>query len=357
MVKRTIICILLLALMLTVALPAAVAADGTEELHYEVTVPAGRETSIPYLHDGDYHTRFTLLPNQSMTIDWEGEAEGVMLQWFNEKQWYSSPCYAHIRLYDGSGKLLSEQTNSKLSYRMFLSVKGASRMQIQCPAGRPMISLCEMKVFAPGHEPANQPKKEPVDLMLILSAASDELDMLGGLLPLYAGEHGIKTAVVYVGRDDGNQVQEIFGALETMGLDVIPLFLQREDHLTYRVDRLPNLWKETELKYELASLMLTYAPKVVVTCDPEDDSTAARAVYTGKLVKEVVAQRSAKEPLPLQKLYQVSQTGQTVLDGAAPLAVYGGRTALDVAQEGYAQYLSEASFGTVIPESPRFNLV
>ena len=37
--------------------------------------------------------------------------------------------------------------------------------------------------------------------------------------------------MVYVGRDDGNQVQEIFAALEAMGLDVIPLFLQREDHL------------------------------------------------------------------------------------------------------------------------------
>ena len=356
MAKRTIIFILLLALMLTAALPATSVAEGTGELTYLATVPPGRETSIPYLTDNDYHTRFTLLPGQSMTIDWEGEADGVLLQWFNEKQWYSRDCVAHIRLFDSKGKLLLEKNNTKLAYRMFLPVKGANRIQIQCPAGYPMISLTEAKVFAPGFEPTNQPKTEPVDLMLILSGASDELDMLGGLLPLYAGEHSIRTAVVYVGRDDGNQVQEIFAALEAMGLDVIPLFLQREDHLTYRIDRLPSLWKEQDLRYTLASLMMTYGPQVVVTCDPDDDTTAARAMYTGQLVKDIVTRRSANDPLPLKKLYLLSQTGQTVLDGSAPLAVYDGRTAVDVAREGYAQYLSEASFGTVIPEKPRFDL-
>ena len=68
-----------------------------------------------------------------------------------------------------------------------------------------------MKVCAPGYEPPNLAREEKVDLMLVLSAVSDELDMLGGLLPLYAGEHGIKTAVVYVGRDDGNQSRRLFG--------------------------------------------------------------------------------------------------------------------------------------------------
>ena len=51
MAKRTIIFILLLALTLTLALPAASAADGTGELTFLATVPAGRETSIPYLTD------------------------------------------------------------------------------------------------------------------------------------------------------------------------------------------------------------------------------------------------------------------------------------------------------------------
>ena len=167
MAKRTIIFILLLTLILGVALPAAAAADGLGELDYVTTVPAGREAAAAYLHDGDYRTRFTLMPGQSLTIDWTGAADGVLLQWFNEKQWYSAECFAHIRLFDSEGKLLSEKNYSKLSYRMFLPTAGASRVQIQCPpGGYPMISLCEVRVYAPGHEPVNQPKKEPVDLML-----------------------------------------------------------------------------------------------------------------------------------------------------------------------------------------------
>ena len=126
---------------------------------------------------------------------------------------------------------------------MYLPAEGASRMEILAAGGRAtMISLCEAKVLAPGAAPVNLARREKVDLMLILSGVSDELDMLGGLLPLYAGEHGVKTAVVYLGRDDGNQVQEAFRALDAMGLDVIPLFLQREDHLTSDVNRVSYYW-------------------------------------------------------------------------------------------------------------------
>ena len=356
MAKRTIIFILLLALTLGVAAPAAASAEHAGELEYTVTVPAGREAAEAYMRDNDYRTRFTLTPGQSLTIAWQGEAGGVLLQWFNEKQWYSKDCHARVQLFDKDDRLLSDQFYAKLSYRMFLPAERASRMVIQCPGGYPMISLCEAKVLAPGHEPTNLPKKEPVDLMLILSGVSDELDLMGGLLPLYAGEHGIKTAVVYVGRDDGNQVQEAFRALEEMGLDVIPLFMQKEDHLTCWIDRLPFLWKEGTLKNELVELMAAYQPRIVVTCDPKDDSTAARTIYTGRLVTDLIVGGAMGRTLPLQKLYHLSADGQTTVDGTVPLAIYGGRTAADVAREGYAQYRSEASFGTVIPETLRFKL-
>ena len=355
MAKRTIILLLLLALTMGVALPAAASADATGELSYALAVPAGREGSIPYLQDNDYHTRFTLTPGQTLSVTWEGEAGGVFLQWFNEKQWYSRPCCATIRMYSAEGCLLSETIDSQLAYRMFLPAEGVNRVDILC-SGRnhPMISLCELKVYAPGYEPNNLPKREPVDLMLILSGVSDELDLMGGLLPLYAGEHGVRTAVVYLGRDDGDQVQEAFHALEAMGLDVIPLFLQREDHLTYNVSRIPSLWKEGVLRDELANLLKTYTPRVVVTCDPDDESTAARTFYTGRLVRSIVER--AERQLPLQKLYYLSKSGSTAVDGTIPLAVYDGQTAVDVARAGYARYRSEASFHTVIPESPRFTL-
>ena len=358
MAKRTIIFILLLALTLGVAAPAAASAEHAGELEYTVTVPAGREASADHLRDDDYRTRLTLTSGQSLTIAWQGEADGVLLQWFDEKQWYSRDCGTTIRFYSEDNRLLSETVYSPLSYRMYLPAEGASRMEILAVGGRaPMISLCEAKVLAPGAAPANLTRREKVDLMLILSGVSDELDMLGGLLPLYAGEHGIKTAVVYLGRDDGNQVQEAFRVLDAMGLDVIPLFLQQEDHMAFDINRVSYLWKGAQLKREVTDLIHTYGPRVVVSCDPDDEQTRARARFTAQLVRDAVTRQTTYSDLQVQKLYLLSSVGGTALDGNVPLAVYGGRTALDVAEEGYARYLSEASFGTILPQTPRFDLI
>ena len=350
MAKRTIIFLLLLALLGGVALPAAAAADDAREIRCSITVPQGREAAADHLRDDDPRTRFTLTSGQQLTVEWTEEAGGVLLEWFDVNY------RAEIRLYSETGTLLQRQQYTKVPYRMYLTAEGARKLTVKATGA--IASLCEVKVLPAGQTPVCCGQEGPVDLMLILSGVSDEVDLLGGLLPLYAGEHGIKTAVVYVGRDDGHQVQEAFRALEAMGLDVIPVFLQKEDHRTYSRSRIGSLWKKSKMWKEIAGLLTTYGPKVVVTLDPEDSVSPVRAAYTAWLVEYSVnrAAKDRKIHLPLQKLYHLSQNGQTVVDGSAPLVTYGGRSAADVAREGYGAYASEASYGTVIPETLRFTL-
>lgn len=353
MTKRTIIFILLLALALGVALPgaalpAAALTDPAAPL-YTATVPEGREAAASHLWDGDPRTRLTLTSGQSLTAEWAEAAEGVLLQWFDVKY------QVNIRLFDRDGAMLYENDFDSVPYRQFLSVPGAQRIVITT-ARRSMASLCELKVLPLGQTPACLTRTEEVDLMLILSGVSDELDLMGGLLPLYAGEHGIRTAVVYIGRDDGNQVQEAYEALAALGLDVIPIFLQKEDHLTWCYEKLPSMWRANQLQKTLVELLEAYRPKVVVTCDPKDSFSRVRTPFTGQLVLDSLLKKNATKHLALQKLYHLSAEGLTVVDGAAPLAVYGGYSAADVAQRAYEQYRSEASFNTVIPAAPRFTL-
>ena len=351
MAKRTSICILLLLLTLTAAVPAR-AEEGAASpyLPCTITVPAGREAFAGNLTDDNDATRFTLTSGQALSVSWTGAAAGVLLQWYDVNY------RATINFYDPEGKQLSSTVYPSMEYRMFLPAEGASRMEILCPRGVVnMASLCEVRVLAEGHAPEYLSRVEPVDLMLVLSGVSEEVDLLGGLLPLYAGEHGIRTAVVYVGRDDGNQVQEAFRALAAMGVEVIPLFLLRDDQATCSIDRLASYWKENQLRESLVSLFQQYAPKVVVTCDPADGVSRVRTPYTGRLVTQILTGIRVNK-LPVQKFYHLSQEGETQVDWTQPLAVYDGRTAREVAQAGYACYGSEASFGTVIPESCRFTL-
>ena len=308
MTKRTIIFILLAALTLGIALPTSASTDAAGEIPCTITVPQGREAAVDHLRDDDYRTRFTLAAGQTLTVEWTEEAGGVLLEWFDVNY------HTEIILYDEAGQVVHRESNSTVPYRMYLPAAGARKMTVK--AIRSMASLCEVKVLPVGETPVNCATTGKVDLMLILSGVSDELDMMGGLLPLYAGEHGIKTALVYMGRDDGNQVQEAFRALEAMGLDVVTVFMQKEDHLTYNRGRMASYWKEDSLKTELVTLLRTYGPKVVVTVDPEDSSPMVRTAYTGWLINSVVtkAVKSKKTDVPVQKLYHLSQEGTTVVE-------------------------------------------
>ena len=204
MTKRTIIFILLLGLLIGVALPAAAAEDTAGDIPFEITVPEGREAAADHLRDGNYRTRLTLNPGQQLTLTWAQEAGGVLLEWFDVNY------QAEIALYSEEGTALRQERCTSVPYRMYLPAEGARKMTVK--ASRSIASLCEIKILPVGQTPLNCTQTGPVDLMLILSSVSDELDLMGGLLPLYAGEHGIKTAVVFVGRDDGNQVREAFRA-------------------------------------------------------------------------------------------------------------------------------------------------
>lgn len=348
MAKRTIIYILLLLLTLGVVLPAA-AETSPGEIPYTATAPAGRENAASHLSDHNPRTRLTLTHGQRLTVEWTEEAQGVLLEWYDVKY------RVGICLYSADGALLFENHLGNVPYRQFLDFPDARKLTVTAEQGS-TASLTGIRVLSRGQQAPCLTETKQVDLMLILSSVSDELDLLGGVLPLYAGEHGVRTAVVYVGRDDGSRVQEAYAAFEEMGLDVIPVFLQKEDQLTWSADRMPALWQEAQLREELARLIASYQPKVVVTCDPKDSFSPVRTAYTGRIVLDAVNKRAAALKLSVQKLYHLSADGQTRMGGNLPLAVYGGRTAWEVAQEGYAQYRSEISYRTVVPTSPRFTL-
>lgn len=84
MAKRTSICILLLLLTLTAAVPAR-AEEGAASpyLPCTITVPAGREAFAGNLTDDNDATRFTLTSGQTLSVSWTGAAAGVLLQWYD----------------------------------------------------------------------------------------------------------------------------------------------------------------------------------------------------------------------------------------------------------------------------------
>lgn len=351
--KKRLLAIATMLFILPFGAQSVLAEEPQESPYLECTytVPEGRESFAANLSDDDETTRLTLTPGQSVTVAWEGSASGVLISWYDVRE------NATMTLYDAQGNQISQSDYSQTEYRTFLPAENASKLVITCKRGNDSYaSICELRVFSEGEQPKNLTEQESVDLMLILSGVTDETELLGGLLPLYTGEHGIKTAIVYVGRDYGYRVQEAFRAYAAMGIDVIPVFLQYEDHNTCSLAKMYSVWGMNKVHGSLLSVFRTYQPKVVVTCDPKDSFSMARVPYTAIAVQRFIVQSAEFYKLSVQKFYYLSESGETCLDWTQPLVSYDGMTAQDVAEIGYTCYRSEESFGTVIPKTSSFRL-
>ncbi|MDO4853148.1 MAG: PIG-L family deacetylase, partial [Clostridia bacterium] len=327
----------------------AVADENSPYLTGTFTLPSNREHSVQNLTDDNDRTRLTLTSGQSMDVEWNGEAEGILICWYNTDNRVT------ISLFDEMEGILRKTEYRETPYRMFIPAAGARKLTITCEKNN-MASICELRICRAGYVPSCVTEQPDWDLMLVLSSTSEETDLLGGLLPLYAGEHGIRTGVIYIGIDYGYRVQEAFRALQTMGLDITPVFLRMDEQATCSIDRMGYFWSENKLKEQLVGLMNRYRPKVVVTCDPDDTVSMVRAPYTARLMDSIIRQYSQRGELSVQKFYQLSDKGTTHMNWTTPLVTYQGRTAQEVAKAGYACYQTESSYGTIIPSSTTFRL-
>lgn len=341
--KKLLLFLCLLFLLPTLALAEEHAEDGCTFL-----LPSGREDAATYLSDGDMTTRLTLVRQQALTATWTGEANGLLLHF------YEPAARVQIDRLDPDGNVRTEETVSDTPYRLFVPTDGASAIRISCTGAR--ASLAEIELCRNAETPRTTSEEpQQADLLLVLSGVTEETLELGAILPLYAREHDIRTGIVYIGEDYGYLVGEAFSALSEMALDIDPLFLHREDHKADTLRRIAANWDEKRTLSLLKSVLVQVRPRVIVTLDPQ--SGPIRAQYTAQLTERAVRQLvDAGELSSLQKLYLCAADGETVLDYTAPLADYAGETAQQAAQRGYAQYRSERIYGKTVAPNARFRL-
>ena len=330
---------------LLISLGSAYAEEGLR-----ITPPAGREDATGYLTDDNPETHLTLERKQAVTIEWDGtDAAYLLLHWYTPSQ------EIRIELLDADGKTASSRVYTNTEYKQAVELTGAVAARITAERGMPCLS--EVKLYRESDEiPSLETGTYKADLMVICSGVADETELLGGLLPLYAGERNIRTLLVYCGEDSGYAVWEGFQALDTLGFERYPIFMHKKDNNAVSEARVRQKWGNA-FTSELFQLIRSVDPKVIVTVDPSDETTSARARYTAQVIKTIVNQYIPKVSLSLQKVYRLSPEGTTLLDYTQPLSTFGGRSALAVAKEAYGAYSSRALFNKSIPEKNTFELL
>ncbi len=189
--------------------------------------------------------------------------------------------------------------------------------------------------------------------MILAVGPGDESKQYGALLPTYAMERGVKTAILYLS-DYGKRarVNEALAGLASMGYLEYPIFggFSCSNYDSY--DMAAEEFNKTNVIKYLKAEIAALNPKVVVAHSAEDP------VGSHRFVNECVI-RAVHESESVQKFYTFGASADvapTVIDMNTPLNAYAGKTAAEVAQAAYSLHVSQRVFGLSIDTASAYTL-
>ena len=197
---------------------------------------------------------------------------------------------------------------------------------------------------------------EKADLMLFSTHSDDEQLFFAGLLPTYA-DRGKKIQVVYYTNhyNDISRYHELLNGLWTLGIKYYPEMSTFPDAYSETLeDALANLnasgfTEEDAIAFQV-DMIRKYKPNVVVGHDEKGEYSHGQHILNTYTLEKAILKASNEEyktdneyePFQIDKLYlHLYEKNPLVMDYDEPLASFDGKTAFEVAKEGYAKHLSQ----------------
>ena len=197
---------------------------------------------------------------------------------------------------------------------------------------------------------------DKADLMLFSTHSDDEQLFFAGLLPTYA-DRGKKIEVVYYTNHYNNisRYHDLLNGLWTLGIKYYPEMSTFPDEYSETLeDALANLenagfTEEDAIKFQV-DMIRKYQPRVVVGHDEKGEYshgqhilntyTLEKAIY--KAADENYKTDNDYPAYQIDKLYlHLYEENPIVMNYDTPLSSFNGKTAYEVAKEGYAKHLSQ----------------
>jgi len=188
-----------------------------------------------------------------------------------------------------------------------------------------------------------------VDVMLVCAHPGDEYLFLGGVLPLYAGEQGRSTVVVYLCESNEESQSSAKKALLRFGDKAQAVFGSFSANYASTEEEQLQYWNSREVITYLVGIIRQYKPAVVLTHQPLGEyGNGAHIVASNSTFMAVrYAPDSGRYPessasygaWQVQRLF-FHQYGENLitLDRSQPIARFNDMTALEMDQQGYACY-------------------
>ena len=228
------------------------------------------------------------------------------------------------------------------------------------------VQLGELSVYSGGKLPESvqvwgKPYEGGADLVLFATHGDDDQLFFAGLLPLYAGEKGLRVQVVYL-TDHRNltksRTHEMLNGLWNVGVTAYPVFGRFAD---FRIDSLQGTYDEyarlgttkEQLQSYVVEQLRRFKPMVAIGHDIQGEyGHGMHMVYTDLLINALPligdaaafpdsAEKYGTWELPKLYLHLYGEN-QVTIDYDQPLAHFGGMTAFQVTQKkGYPCHESQ----------------
>ncbi len=364
-VRKRILCLILLALFLLPALRTARAA-GDGMLNSRCDLDWKGFCNYPSrLMDNSYKTWADLKNGSKGGIYWTEDVPVGIVYW----EWLVPPDECRYTFYDRDRQPVSESVRYREGDRGYLTVpEGAYGVTLEVVKGYEggTCRLTEWHVYDAAHVPENihlwEVAPDKCDIMLVAAHSDDELVMMGGIIPTYAAERGMRVQVVYCYVPERERHGEALNGLWYSGMRTLPVFFVIENQSRLRFAE------------KLTREIRRFRPEVVITHDINGEygqyeyknpqSTGHGLV--SRNCREAVAAaadpkkfpKSAKEygTWQVKKLYlHLYDKNQIVMDFDTPLNFFDGKTAFEIAQEAYAFHKSQRSYWLDVLKSNKYD--
>ena len=224
----------------------------------------------------------------------------------------------------------------------------------------PGSAVCEIALYTDGRLPDSVQIWEPpcaqADLLLFPTHGDDEHLFFGGIMPYYAGELGLKVQVAYLTNHkftEKHRVHEILDGLWTVGVRAYPVFSDFPDVYAGSLEEAERIYEKEAVAAWQVETIRRFRPSVIVGHDFDGEYGHGAHMLNARMLAKAVPAAADAAQYPesaaeygvwdTPKLYiHLYEENTLYLDWEnLKLSAFGGRTALEMAREGYRCHLSQ----------------
>lgn len=201
---------------------------------------------------------------------------------------------------------------------------------------------------------------EKADFLLLPTHADDEHLWFGGTMPYYAGELGLNVQVVYLMKHVSGRHHELLNGLWHVGVTNYPVISEFIDKYSWSLEHAKTLYPEEEVLAFLVENIRRFKPEVILGHDLDGEYGHGAHILNATVLSER-ALTAANDPQQCPESAEKYGTWETkkcylhlyhenkiFIDWKSmSLSAFGGKSAYDMAQEGFNQHISQRTFFTM----------